>query len=78
MIYAFLMLGIPFAMGCILILVKAYADKISNDQTITHISNKNPDEEFSAMDCPYCGAPLSGRMGFVVTCSSCGMKTKLK
>lgn len=48
----------------------------SDQQDITEI--KSVKDDFSAMPCPYCGAPLNGRVNFVVTCSSCGMKTKLK
>jgi len=34
-------------------------------------------EELTAGQCKYCGGPISGIIGSVVICPSCGMKTKL-
>ena len=78
--YAFLFLGVPALVFAFIIVVSAKADQIRNkhkQNSDTIPTNINKDD-FSAMPCPYCGAPLNGRVNFVVTCSSCGMKTKLK
>lgn len=78
--YAFLFLGVPALIFAFIIVVSAKADQIRNKHNKIDTSNitNTGEDNFSAMPCPYCGAPLNGRVNFVVTCSSCGMKTKLK
>lgn len=76
----FFIVGICLLVGFGALIIKFLEnDKTKPKQDKTDITEiKSVKDDFSAMPCPYCGAPLNGRVNFVVTCSSCGMKTKLK